>query len=291
MASWSSSSKGGIFEYACSFSVDEGIEALYRTRATSEHVVVEVRTNFYCYVKGKKKEEKRWVGSERFGTKVWIVRSELWIERAAEIHEVLGERLRDYWLSPPQIKELLDAALLISGGRSTVLDLTVVTTVEEEEEAMRPLTLRPLDLTHPFLINPNRTPDVLFRSDPIPSRDEIPSRHEHPQWEIWVSEYLGALGRHLDRRAFLKSLYEKGVRVDGDDHGTAMQACGICGGKPFIGTIIARLRCAHLFHYHCIVWHLKDHCACPIPTCAHPPFDLKPNAPPCRRPHYRPLIN
>ncbi|KAL6526906.1 hypothetical protein OROGR_015996 [Orobanche gracilis] len=98
--------------------------------------------------------------------------------------------------------------------------------------------------------------------------------HEHPQWEIWVSEYLGALGCHFDRRAFLKSLYEMGVMVDEVDHDTAMQACRICGGKPFVGTIIARLRCAHLFHYHCIVWHLKDHCACPIPTCAPPPSTL-----------------
>ncbi|KAL6573532.1 hypothetical protein OROHE_001991 [Orobanche hederae] len=128
------------------------------------------------------------------------MRGKVWMERAGEIHEVLGARLRDYWLSPHQIEELLDAALLVSGGRSTSLDLTVVTTVEEEAKAMRPHTLRPLVLTHPILMNPNRTPDVLFRVE------HSPSEHEYPQREIWESKFLGAVSRHLDRRTFLKSV-------------------------------------------------------------------------------------
>ncbi|KAL6527434.1 hypothetical protein OROGR_016524 [Orobanche gracilis] len=265
MAVWTS--KGGAFEYACSFSVDEAVRPLYTKN--DAHQVVEVRSNFYFYA--KKGEEKRWVGSERFG-----IGTPIWIKTANFIREVLGVRLRDYWMSPPQIDELLDAALLFSGpeGRPISLHLEVCSVhAQEEAEAMRPHTLRPLALAHGATVNPNHTPDGSFHT-PIPSVKGVDG-DPHP--EILRTKFYEAVHFHFDRLNFLEKLYEEGVRVNDADEGAAvMQQCGVCGGKPFVGSVLAKLRCGHHFHYHCVVWPVRDRRACPVPVCGHPPYDIRP---------------
>ncbi|KAL6505894.1 hypothetical protein OROHE_023273 [Orobanche hederae] len=185
-----------------------------------------------------------------------------------------GRRLSDYRMSPPQIDELLNKALRLGGPEAgAVVDLEVPTALEEGgpleaalARAMRPDTMRPFDLhTHQYLTNPNPSSRLedLFKLHMGYYNDDF-------SLEMWA--------RNLDKLHFLeRRLYEEGFRVDDAGEGLAvMQQCGICGGKPFIGTVIAKLRCGHLFHYHCVVWPLKDHHACPILSCRHPPYDLRP---------------
>ncbi|KAL6505946.1 hypothetical protein OROHE_022665 [Orobanche hederae] len=247
MAAWSS--KGGAFEYACGFSRDESIIPVYAFSYVPPGVdlVAEVRTNFYAK---SENEKKTWLGSERFGAS----------GSSNRLRDKLSARLRDYWLSPPQIEALLDAARLSTGP--TVVDLEICSLVEAEEEAMRPATLRPLDLAP--LVNPDRRVDELFQL--------------HPEMVDYddMENSSAVLASKMDVMRFLYKLYDAGerlVRVDDVEEGTAvMPECGMCRGRPFVGTFVAKLRCGHHFHYHCIVWHVKDHRDCPI--CARPPYDL-----------------
>ncbi|KAL6543880.1 hypothetical protein OROGR_010377 [Orobanche gracilis] len=256
MATWFSK---GAFEYTCSFSLDDAIIPAYTPRKPSEGAV-EVRSNFL--VKVLETGEKRWLGSETFGA---IIRSE------SDVREALAMRLSDYWMSPPQIEKLLDKALGLGGPEAgAVVDLEVLTAQEEGEpledalaRAMRPAILRPFDLlTNHYLTNPSPRLEELF-------------------WlRLGNGFSLDMWARNLDKVHFLGRLYEEGFRVDDVGQGLAvMQQCGICGGEPFVGTVTAKLRCGHLFHYHCVVWPLKDHHACPILSCRHPPYELRPPLP------------
>ncbi|KAL6500715.1 hypothetical protein OROHE_025512 [Orobanche hederae] len=245
MAAWSSRRRA--FEYSCNFSIDEAMMAAYGQPAPPPHpevvrtadlppvanLVAEVRTNFY--IKGKGEEgEKRWLGSERFGA----VSS-----RVYRLREQLAPRLRDYCLSTRQIESLLDAARLPKAP--TVLDLEICSRSLVEEEAMRPETLRPLDITPPLVM---RMPRLRERNCWIP----------YCQPSVINEELMTIMSGKWEDMKFILTLIrmyeEEGVRVYHEEKGVAMMLeCGMCRGRPFVGSVIIKLGCGHLFHYHCVV--------------------------------------
>ncbi|KAL6546392.1 hypothetical protein OROMI_022113 [Orobanche minor] len=142
----------------------------------------------------------------------------------------------------------------------TVLDLEICSRSLVEEEAMRPETLRPLDLTPPLVM---RMPRLTGRSCWIP----------YCQPGVINDELMTIMSGKSEDLKFILTLIrmyeEEGVRVYHEEKGVAMMLeCWMCRGRPFVGSVIIKLGCGHLFHYHCIVWHLKDHRACP--TCLAP---------------------
>ncbi|KAL6557369.1 hypothetical protein OROMI_017719 [Orobanche minor] len=264
------SSSGTAFEYWCGFSVDEAIIPLYANRCCHmldtpphEKFSVEVRTKFTVKERGER-ETGTAVGSESFGTEVLDGdRESSRRDIGGRLKEDIGRRLRDYWLPELQIDRLIDKVVAfvgVSGGRrAAAVDLEICTVREEGEamdaavdRAMRPEYLAPLELRDPHAVE-----KMMYRANgmehlaaPLPDHfAEIEDMEE-----VENMEHMKRFWDYFNRWDFLgRGLVGRRVQDLGRGLG-AMQACGICGGKPFLGSNISTLqRCGHTFHYHCVV--------------------------------------
>ncbi|KAL3622398.1 hypothetical protein CASFOL_033809 [Castilleja foliolosa] len=237
---------GYVYDYEFSMVDEEEINSKHKAKKLKSNgsrvLLFDIRTNFIVVLRSDEGIRHELIDSERYDTSVYDDEPDMFL------CQHLLERLKDYWMTFPEIRTLTRSAFAFAkqmaarpaNERLRLIPVVVsleVFTVQKEGESQEAVMER-------AICSQRLIPLYLY---PWPTVTEMPLKP--------IDDYVKLSVLSLPR-----------ARVEDTDQELArrMSVCHFCSKRACVGDQIILLQCNHAFHSHCGVPWLEDNSECPL---------------------------